>query len=374
MRKIWLVLPLLAFSLIFASISSAASSAYFTFIMDKGGQGTGPALLKDGTVYARATFLESAGLQVTWNKSHRQATYTGWEKSVVIIVGSKTGKLDGKTVYLGGTPFVYKDELYLPARFMVEALGGESVSWNAKSAVYTAKGIQTFASTHASYAGVNYTVDKQTGKLYASTPAGQPRLIANLGSELYDMVTFDFQKTAGGLIYLTISDIYGEPHINNKWYTLIIKDGMVIRQASVGYWIRFGDNVNMYGNKLILTDGKTLRVIEDGTGEVAETMNLTKLGGVDDKYLIEGMDEDFLLIRPNQKGMLTLIDRKTGAKTLLYKALLDADQQLYAETNDLPFYGDWLKFVERKGNLLLFKNEAVRDGRIYEYDLSKTQP
>ncbi|MNL30687.1 hypothetical protein D3C87_1524380 [compost metagenome] len=188
------------------------------------------------------------------------------------------------------------------------------------------------------------------------------------------MVTFDFQKTAGGLIYLTISDIYGEPHINNKWYTLIIKDGMVIRQANVAYWMRYGNNIKMYGNKLILTDGQTLRVIEDGTGKVAETIDLAKLGGVDDKYLIEGMDEDFLLIRPTQKGLLTLIDRKTGAKTLLYKELLDADQQLYAETNDLPFFGDWLEFVERKGNLLLFKNQAVRDGRIYEYDLSKTQP
>ncbi|MNF10647.1 hypothetical protein D3C80_2116540 [compost metagenome] len=73
-------------------------------------------------------------------------------------------------------------------------------------------------------------------------------------------------------------------------------------------------------------------------------------------------------------GFLMLIDRKTGTKTLLYQSLLDADQQAYAETNDIPYFGDQLEYIERKGNLLLFKNQAVQDGRIYEYDLSKTRP
>lgn len=240
--------------------------------------------------------------------------------------------------------------------------------------MYTAKNFQSFSSSSAVYGGITYTVDKQTGKLYAQSPAGQPRLIANLGSELYDMISFDFRKTAKGLIYLTITDVYGEPHINNKWYTLIIKEGIVIRQASVGYWIRYGDNVKLYGDNLILTDGKSLRVIEDGTGKVKETLNLVKLGGIDDKYLVEGIDDDFLLIRPNQKGLLMLIDRKTGAQTLLYKELLDAEQQVYAETNDIPFYGDRLEYIKREGNVLQFKNQAVQDGRIYKYDLLKTQP
>ncbi|AIQ48017.1 hypothetical protein R70723_20485 [Paenibacillus sp. FSL R7-0273] len=376
MKKGWLLLPLLLLLLSFPEVTSAASTAYFNVIWSNGGQSTNPALLKEGTVYARAGLLESAGLQASKSSSRSGTVYTynGWQKSVTVTTGSITAKLDGQTVSLGGKPFMHKDELYVPARFIVQALGGESVSWNAKSSVYTAKNIQAFSSSSAVYGGVTYTVDKQTGKLYTQGPAGKPRLIANLGSELYDMISFDFRKTAKGLIYLTITDVYGEPHINNKWYTLIIKDGMVIRQASVGYWIRYGDNVKLYGDNLILTDGKSLRVIEDGTGKVKETLDLVKLGGIEDKYLVEGMDEDFLLIRPNQKGLLMLIDRKTGSQTLLYKELLDPDQQVYAETNDIPFYGDQLQFTERKGNVLQFKNLAVQDGRIYEYDLLKTRP
>ncbi|MNB97822.1 hypothetical protein D3C75_450550 [compost metagenome] len=377
MKKSWLLLPMLVFLLIgFPAISSAASTAYFVVIWNNGAQSTNPALLKDGTVYASAGMLESAGLKASKSSSRSGTvyTYTGWKKSVTVTTASKTGKLDGQAVSLGGKPFMYKDELYLPARFIVQALGGETVGWNAKTRVYTAKNFQSFSSSSAVYGGITYTVDKQTGKLYAQSPAGQPRLIANLGSELYDMISFDFRKTAKGLIYLTITDVYGEPHINNKWYTLIIKEGIVIRQASVGYWIRYGDNVKLYGDNLILTDGKSLRVIEDGTGKVKETLNLVKLGGIDDKYLVEGIDDDFVLIRPNQKGLLMLIDRKTGAQTLLYKELLDAEQQVYAETNDIPFYGDRLEYIKREGNVLQFKNQAVQDGRIYKYDLLKTQP
>ncbi|MEK4880758.1 MULTISPECIES: hypothetical protein [Paenibacillus] len=67
-------------------------------------------------------------------------------------------------------------------------------------------------------------------------------------SQLFDAVQFDFQKTPKGLIYLTVTDVYEEPPINNKWYTMIIKDGMVIRHASVGYHLRYGDNVKIAGD------------------------------------------------------------------------------------------------------------------------------
>ncbi|MEK4208591.1 MULTISPECIES: hypothetical protein [Paenibacillus] len=81
------------------------------------------------------------------------------------------------------------------------------------------------------------------------------------------------------------------------------------------------------------------------------------------------MDKDFLLIRSNQQGFLMMIDRKTSAKTLLYKALLDVEQQKYAETNDLPFFGDNLKFLKREGDALLFNNEYVQDGKVYKFML-----
>ncbi|MDH6369336.1 hypothetical protein M2444_001114 [Paenibacillus sp. PastF-3] len=112
-----------------------------------------------------------------------------------------------------------------------------------------------------------------------------------------------------------------------------------------------------------------IRLIEDGTGNVTEKIDLTTLGDISDNYLVEGMDEDYLMIRSNQQGFLMMIDRKTGTKTLLYKELLDVEQQKYAETNDLPYYGDNLKFLKREGDALLFNNDYVQDGKIYKFML-----
>lgn len=89
-----------------------------------------------------------------------------------------------------------------------------------------------------------------------------------------------------------------------------------------------------------------------------------KLGGTEeDAYYIEGIDNDILLLRGNQKGLLTLIDRKTGERTLLYKELLTAKDQEYAENNDVPYKGDTLKFVKRSGDKLYFLNDSPLTGK-----------
>ncbi|MFC3746151.1 copper amine oxidase N-terminal domain-containing protein [Paenibacillus sp. GCM10012306] len=370
MNKKWLLAPILAASLFVAPVTNAATPAYFVYTTAEGGQSTSSALIKDGVTYVSSGHWEAAGLRGVWDQGHKRVEYTGWGKKIAVRIGSKTGVLDGKLVSLGGAPFKTNGQLYVPADFLVKSLEGETVSWDADKKTYTAKEIKSFSSTSAQFGGNTYTVDKKAGRLYVTDSSGRIRLLANLGSELYDMVAFDFQKTPKGLIYLTLTDVYGEPHIRNNWYTLIIKDGGVIRQASVGYFMRYGNNVKIAGNQLVLTDGKTLRLIEDGTGNVTQTLDLTKIGGVSDTYLVEGMDDDFLLIRPNQQGFLTLIDRKTGTQTLLYKELLDPEQQNFAETNDLPFFGDNLKFVKREGNALLFTNEYVRDGKVYKFNLN----
>ncbi|MBW4081194.1 copper amine oxidase N-terminal domain-containing protein [Paenibacillus sp. S150] len=370
MVKKWLAAPLLAASLLMAPMTDAASTAYFRYTLENGGQSTSPALLKNGMTYVSAGLWESSGLQVSWDKAHQKAQFIGWNKKIGVRIGSTMGVLDGAAVNLGGLPFMHQDQLYVPARFLVRSLGGTPVSWNAAQSLYVAQGLQTFSSASASYGGVTYTVDKNNGILYAADAAGNPRLLAKLGSELYDMLQFDFQKTPKGLVYLTITDVYGEPHINNAWYTLILKDGAVIRQDKVRYWQRYGDNVKMYGNTLVLTDGYTLRLIEDGTGKVSAAIDMAELGGESGAYLVEGMDDDFLLIRPNQKGLLLLVERNTGKRTLLYQELLDSGQQEYAETNDIPFHGDNLKFIKREGDALLFTNEYVQDGKVYKYILT----
>jgi hypothetical protein len=371
LSKIRLTISAVTALVLSSSIASAASPAYFRSSMEDGGQSTVTALVKNGTVYVKAEAWEGSGLQLTWDTKNERAEFDGFNKKVAIRIGSKTGMLDGKLTDLGAAPFMNAEQLYVPVRFLVKVLEGSEVSWDAVHQVASASKLHTYAEASVKYGDLTYSVDKKNGKLYVTGKDGKQRLLGNLGSTLYDMVSFDFKKTPAGLLYLTITDVYGEPHINNKSYTIVMKNDGVIRQSSVLYHNRYGNNLKMYGNHLLLTDGKTLRLIEDGSGKVTDSIDLVALGIEKDNYFIEGMDNDFILIRPNQKGILTFIDRKTGAKTLLYKALLNKEQQEYAEINDVPFNGDYLEFVKRDGNTLQFRNLAqiTKDDTLYKFIL-----
>jgi hypothetical protein len=208
---------------------------------------------------------------------------------------------------------------------------------------------------------MKFAIEGKSGDVYVTDSKGVQRQLAKLGIPIREYLNIGFQKTKGGLLVLNLYDNYGEPHLNNQIFTLVMKDGKAIQQSSVHYWNRLEQNVSMVNDQLVLIDGKTLRLIEDGTGEVVETIDLVKLGIEDDNYFVEYFDKDVFLLRANKSGILKLVDRDTETVTVLYKELLDAKQQEYVETNDMPYIGDFLRFIKREGDMLLFKNEFPYD-------------
>ncbi|KRE22770.1 copper amine oxidase N-terminal domain-containing protein [Paenibacillus sp. Soil522] len=365
---------ILALTLILPTTAGAAAHANYRFNWDGGGSLGGSALVKNGVSFVPMTPVkDQAQLDMKWDTAGNRAQFDGWEKSFAIRVGSLTGMLDGKIVKLEGAPFIFEKELYLPARFVVHALNGGTIAWDARSRTVKAGHLQTFKTYTYVHDGLHYSIEPKSGTLYVTDGKDAWRELAKLGTPIYDYLSFSFQKTPRGLLILNLHDNYGEPHINNQLFTLIIKDGKVIAQSSVYYWKRFEQNVTQADGQLILNDGHTLRLIEDGTGEVTETLDLLKLGGEEDLYFIEYIDKDVLLIRPGQKGLLMLVDRETGRRTMLYKELLDAKHQEYAEFNDTPYHGDFLKLVKREGDILYFKNEYPydKDNNIYSLTISE---
>ncbi|MBO7746874.1 copper amine oxidase N-terminal domain-containing protein [Paenibacillus sp. MWE-103] len=374
MKLKWLASAALAASLLApATAVHAATPAYARLSWDGGGDSLGTAIMKNGTVYVPANTLESAGMTVRWDKSRQRADYAGYGRSLAVRIGGTSAVLDGDPVRGMPAPFLYQGQLYLSGRFVVAALEGDSVAWDAKTRVFSAKHLHTYAGFSQTYGGRTYSVVKRTGELFASTGKNGAQVkLADLGSQLYDGVSMEFQPTEGGLLLLTITDNYGEPHLNDHRFALLLKNGAVIRQADVHYWQRFEKNVAAYGDHLLLTDGQTLRVIRDGTGAVEQTIDLVKLGGEDGPYFVEGAADDYLLIRPNASGLLTLVDRTTGASVKLYKQLLDAEGQAYATENDVPYHGDELHFVKRDGDTLYFEDDspfAKDSGRLLPYKL-----
>ncbi|WP_211748526.1 stalk domain-containing protein [Paenibacillus sp. Marseille-Q4541] len=333
----------------------AASSPSYELILDSGGAIEGKAVIKKGISYLPLQKIsKELKIATTWDKSGKKITLVSPIMRFAVRLNSKQATLNGKGTVLTAAPFKNGEEIYVPASFLITALHGDGLKYDVSTKKLSATGIYS-GNDPSVYSGLKYELD-QEGQLFVTNAKGTKKQLYDFKEKTYSQPVYQFSKTDQGLIILNISDIYGEPMVNKKNFTVVIKNGAVIRQSHVSYFKRFEDNAVLSVDKkeIVLTDGEMLRILEDGTGKIRETYDLKKLGGEDETYSVEVVDKEYLLIRPNQTGLLTYIDRKTGERTLLYKKLLSEADQEYAEMNDVPYYGDQIRFRERKGNTLTF--------------------
>ncbi|MEC0238839.1 copper amine oxidase N-terminal domain-containing protein [Paenibacillus dokdonensis] len=318
------------------------------------------AIIKNGVSYLSSSLLTNyAKLEMRWDQSGNRVEFTGFDKRLAIRVGSHTGLLDGKTVELGAAPFLFKDELYLPAKFVVTALQGGAVHWESKTRTIQADHLHRYPGMSENFEGTLYSLSYDTGDLFVSSGKENKRKVANLGTGL-DIVHFKFEHTSQGLVILRVFNVYGEPHLYTDDFILLLKNGSVFRQANIGFHNTFGEPALWADGKLLLNDGHTLRIIEDGTGKVLETVHLSSLMGTSGdnmvSYNVEAWYPDIALIRPTDTGFLTLVDRSTGNQTLLYKELFKWNEQQQDEVNDPMFPGDHVYFTGRSGDKLNFNH------------------
>ncbi|AIQ46328.1 hypothetical protein R70723_10900 [Paenibacillus sp. FSL R7-0273] len=305
-----------------------------------------------------ANITGGLGIEMKWDKTRTRATFSGWEKSFAVRLGSSAGVLDNVTVNIGGTPFIARDELYLPAKFLVKALEGGTVRWDATTRSLLANGLHMYRGYSETYKGTRYSVSFDSGDLYISSGNGAKQKLAHLGRGL-DLVDLTFEDTPGGLTVLQVRNSYGEPHLYAEYYTYLLKNGALMRQAHTDFHTTFDEPALWSGDRLLMNDGQTLRLIEDGTGAVKETVDLPKLmrTGVtrDVYYNVEAFYSDVALIRPGDTAFLTAVDRSTGTQTLLYEQLPAADSKWILDQWDSMFPGDDLRFEGRSGNELTLR-------------------
>jgi hypothetical protein len=90
--------------------------------------------IKAGRTYVPVRYLANAlGVQdanVNWDPDKKTVTITQEDKSIVLVIGSKTAKINGADVELDVAPEIYRNgRTMLPARHVAEALGFQ-VGWN----------------------------------------------------------------------------------------------------------------------------------------------------------------------------------------------------------------------------------------------------
>ncbi|MEK3714100.1 copper amine oxidase N-terminal domain-containing protein [Paenibacillus sp. FSL R7-0333] len=322
------------------------------------GMAGGTAQIKNGVSYMPANLVTIMGLKVKWNNADKTATFSGWNKSFSMKLGQSTGVLDGKKTSLGGTPYMADKQLYVPVKFVVAALEGGPVRWDAATNTIRANGLHMYRGYSEVFDGGVYSLSLDSGELYLTTKQNTRHKLAVLGRGL-DVVDFTFERTPAGLTLLQVVNSYGEPHVHAEYYTYLVKNNSVIRQGHTNIHTSFGTAPVWAEGKLVFNDGRTLRLIEDGTGAVSETVDIPKLLGTtvaqDVYYNVEAVYPDALLVRPTDTAFLTLVDRATGKQTVLYKQLLNAERQREVEQPDFMFPGDYIYFTGRTDNVFTFK-------------------
>ncbi|MFD2332502.1 copper amine oxidase N-terminal domain-containing protein [Cohnella sp. GCM10020058] len=299
---------------------------------------------------------------VDWDGTKKLVSVYAPNRTVKLTLGSKTAQLNDKSVALNAPALMKNNTVYVPVRFVAQSLGAE-VKWQSAQRTVTINDGDPYTVGYAiTMTPSMFWLDRKTGDLYQSDPSNSPAVkTGKLDFKQQEFLSLSVDKLGTGGFVVTVSDIYGEPHINVNYTTAYVKNKKLADQASVHYWQRMTPNITTIGNQPALTDGKTLRIL-DANGSTNKTYDLTKLGGLDEVYGVEGIGANYLLIRPNTTGLLTLVDPETGKKKDLYELLDPADQE-YAKLNDVPYHGDTFTVEGEHDGVIDLDYTSVKNGQ-----------
>ncbi|WNS44715.1 copper amine oxidase N-terminal domain-containing protein [Paenibacillus sp. MMS20-IR301] len=277
--------------------------------------------LVNGTVMVPLDGFYVRGGEVTYDKGRQTITIVNVFTKGSIKVGSKNAVVNGKKVTYAAAPQQINKQLYIPLRFVSDAIGG-ALKWDAASR-------QAFIS-YSEYTGEGrtrkdaYFLNGVTGTLYKRDEAGVVHSLGATTAKLDPYFISGAQVThvriSDEADLVTIQYSYGEPSINLDIIRLFVNKGVIMRQAKVHYWQYAPlEELKVYEGNAVMNDGQSFRLIAPD-GSVKQTWNIAKLAGTPDvSYSIEAIGENYVLARSSDEGMLTLIDTGANRAVLLYK-------------------------------------------------------
>ncbi|MBP1934054.1 stalk domain-containing protein [Ammoniphilus resinae] len=335
--------------------------------------------LKNPPYFAEGTWLiplkdavETLDCQVDWEGKTKSITVIRGPQYAKLRIGSKEAIVNEKQTMLYAVPRLVNGKTFVPLRFVAESLGAQ-VEWKAAKRTIEITDSKHYTIGHGiDIENHRFWLDDKTGTLYVSKSFVPAKEIGSIGEPIKEFARMEARKWSQNTWILTIWDNYGEPHINNEAYQLLVKDQKIIYQTKAYYRYWTGKLGYIYQDQAVFTDGQMIELV-DQTGKVTQTYDLVRLVGEGDSYSIEGMGENYLLVKPNKTGKHILIDLKTNNKVLLYQQLLTKEEQEIAEKNDLPFYTDSLTFVgEKDGSLrFIYKHPFTNKEREVTYSIKK---
>lgn len=321
------------------------------------------------------------GIRTTWIPEGKRIVMNSAEAHIQMQLGSVEAVVNDGPYTMPAMPDNRDGVVYVPVRFVSEALGA-TVNW-----VEEDQRVDLFFEDDYLFAERwtrGYWIHKASGDLSVSENAAPAASVGRTSVEIKEYGGLRVSALSPAVDVLTVTDNYGEPHLNDDVYKLVVNSGKVTLETKVHYWghhpIRNSDKAA--NSNALLIDGTVLYEV-DAAGAVAAEHDLRALTGYEDKaFQVEWYDEQIMAVRPHDTGWLTLIDRKSGAATKLIdrlgnKAQLDAYKELQElDPNSMEFANwDGLKVLGRDGSTLKLSHVWFLDPqqeRVIEYQLAKS--
>ncbi|OMF94501.1 hypothetical protein BK144_08205 [Paenibacillus sp. FSL R7-0273] len=291
------------------------------------------------------SFYYISGLTVKYDERTKVISIENMFTKGSMKAGERSATVNGKKLAYSAAPQQINKHLYVPLRFVSDAIGG-TLNWNAA----TRQAVISYPEFVGDGRTSNdaYFINGVNGTLYKRDGAG---VVRSLGASIAKLTPgyvadtrISFVKIAEDADLVTIENSSGEPSINLTVINLFVKKGAILRQSEAHYWQFYPDNIKTYDGNAVLNDGHTVRLIAPDAS-VKQTWNISKLAGTpDDSYAIEAIGENYLVARSSSEGLLTLIDLQANKAILLYK-------EFDINPADMPgFKNDGLRFTGSVGN------------------------
>lgn len=133
LKKLLIFSSLVCLFLGIAAVPAMASSQVKIAIDDQAiALDTTPVFRSNLILVPARQIVEAMGGDVSWNRIERAVTITKGETTIVLVVNEKTAQVNGQDVVLTQPPVLINGKVMVPLRFVIEGLNAR-VEWDAKN-------------------------------------------------------------------------------------------------------------------------------------------------------------------------------------------------------------------------------------------------
>lgn len=313
---------------------------------------------KNGVLFVPIKELsEYVDLHITLTPNKKYVYINSPLESVRIAPGKpKAINSVGTVIALEASPIVKHGVTYVPSSLLEKSFGMK-VKWDGKSSISLQVSKQYVSN---SIGGMVFWLSRDNGKLLTGQAGSVPKSAGKVEIENIDWISIQPRKINPSTFVVDVTNWHGEPHIHENRVRALINNGNIVKQGATNFSNFAGmntkPNVNGFKGNIAIMNGSTLQLVHP-TGKVVKTYNLEAITGEKDDFVVEAIENDFLLVRPYIESTLYIVHPTSKKAVLIYPDLLDEKAKKLIEEyppNEVGYVGDALTYNGYKNQKLTF--------------------